>query len=193
MKSRTKAILSAISIAGALVSSNASATTNLFDPSVSTTTILDGSSVRLDGTLHDTNSNTNPWIIQVYSTAGQCLRLFVSSTSFDSKLVVIAPNGQVYRDDDAGGSLRPLVKIASAPVSGWYTVQVAHTFGFPVNNNFTLLYGRYTAGNINCVGGTGALGISSGAAATLETEAKDPLDFGPETQPRPNSPGGEVK
>lgn len=153
---------------------------------------MDGSSVRLDGTLHDTNSNTNPWTMQVYSTAGQCLRLFVSSTSFDAKLVVIAPNGNVYRHDDIlfPTDLRPLVKIANAPISGWYTVQVAHFSGIPINNNFTLLYGRYNAGNINCDGGTVALSAPAAAAAT---EDKDPSDIGPMTHPRPNSPGGEVK
>ena len=190
LKIKMVAVLSAMSIAGAMVSSNAIATTNLYDPSVSTTTVLDGSSVRLDGTLHDTNSNTNPWTIQVYSTAGHCLRLFVSSTFFDSKMVVIAPNGLVYRDDDSGGSLRPLVKIANAPVTGWYTVQVAHWLGAPMNNNFTLLYGRYTAGNPNCFGETISL---QPEAAAAETAAKDPLDIGPVTPPRPNSPGGEVQ
>ena len=70
------------------------------------------------------------------------------------------PNGSVYRDDDGGGSLRPLVKIASTPNSGWYTVQVAHYLGAPTNANFTLKYGRYNAGNINCSGGT--VPVSSG-------------------------------
>ena len=88
--------------------------------------------------------------MQLYAGVGECLRLFVSSTAFDSELTVISPNGSVYRDDDSGGSLRPLVQIANAPSQGWYTVQVAHFNGQPINANFTLLYGRYTAGNANC-------------------------------------------
>jgi hypothetical protein len=128
--------------------------TNLFDPSVSATTVLDGSSVELNGTLNDTNGNSQPWTAELYAGQGECLRLFVTSTAFDGKLTVTAPNGQVFRDDDGGGFLRPLVKIASAPNRGWYTVQMAEWTGAPTNANFTLLYGRYTAGNPNCAGGT---------------------------------------
>ena len=129
--------------------------TNLFNPQgPSPTTTLDGASIRLDGTLNDTNGNSQPWTAELYSRAGQCLRLFVTSTTFDSELTVVAPNGNVYRDDDSGGSLRPLVKVAYAPVTGWYTVQLASYSGAPTNANFTLLYGTYTAGNPNCANGT---------------------------------------
>ena len=48
-----------------------------------------------------------------------------------------------------GGSLRPLVEIASAPKFGWYTVQIAQFAGVPTTGDFTLKYGRYTAGNPN--------------------------------------------
>ena len=151
-----KSFLLAISAlsSSCLFAPQAAHATNLFNPTVSSTTILDGTSIRLDGTLNDTNSNSQPWTAELYAGVGQCLRLFVTSTTFDSKLTVVAPNGTVFRDDDSGGSLRPLVKIASAPVTGWYTVQVAHYSGAPTNANFTLLYGTYTAGNTNCAGGT---------------------------------------
>ena len=146
-----KSILLALSTlsASALLAPAANAT-NLFDPTVSSTTTLDGSSLELDGTLNDTNGNAQPWTAELYAGVGECLRLFVTTTAFDAKLTVIAPNGTVFRDDDSGGSLRPLVRVASAPVQGWYTVQVAHYAGAPQNANFTLLYGRYTAGNPNC-------------------------------------------
>ena len=147
-----KAILLAISTfsASCALAPLAANATNLFDPTVSSTTTADGSSLELDGTLNDTNGNSQPWTAELYAGAGECLRLFVTSTAFDAKLTVIAPNGTVYRDDDSGGSLRPLVRVASTPVQGWYTVQVAHYAGLPINANFTLLYGRYTAGNPNC-------------------------------------------
>jgi hypothetical protein len=137
-----------------LLACGVASATNLFDPTVSSTTVLDGSSIELDGTLHDTNGNPAPWVAELYAGRGECVRLFVTTTAFDAKLTVVAPNGTVYRDDDGGGSLRPLVKIASAPVQGWYTVQVAHYAGLPQNANFTLLYGRYTAGNANCANPT---------------------------------------
>jgi hypothetical protein len=134
----------------ALVASLHAGATNLFDPTVSTTTLLDGSSVRLDGTLNDTNGNSQPWTAELYAGFGECVRFFVTSTAFDAEMVVIAPNGTIFRDDDGGGSLRPLVKVGSAPAQGWYTVQVGHFSGAAVNANFTLLYGRYNAGNPNC-------------------------------------------
>jgi len=157
--------------------------TNLFDPSVSSTSTLDGSSIELDGTLHDTNGNPAPWVVEVYAGVGECLRLFVTTTAFDAKITVMAPNGAVYRDDDSGGSLRPLVKIGGAPVQGWYTVQVAHYAGMPQNANFTLLYGRYTAGNVNCANPTSPFG------RTRSDEAlKDP-SLAPEQVPKdPDAP-----
>jgi hypothetical protein len=154
--------------------------TNLFDPSVSSTSILDGSSLELDGTLHDTNGNPAPWVAELYAGRGECVRFFVTTTAFDAKITVIAPNGTVYRDDDSGGSLRPLVKIASAPVQGWYTVQVAHYAGVPQNANFTLLYGRYTAGNVNCANPTSPFGrtrpdeAQKDPSLAAEPAAKDP-------------------
>jgi hypothetical protein len=123
--------------------------TNVFDPFVGSGNTLDGGSVPLNGTLHDTNGNPQPWVIQVYAGAGECLRLFVDSAAFDAKLTVVAPDGIVYRDDNGGGRQRPLVKVASA-TQGWYTVQVAHFSGLPQNANFELLYGRFVAGNVNC-------------------------------------------
>lgn len=176
-------------VVGTFLSGKASATTNLYDPSVSSSTVIDNSAVQLDGTLHDTNNNTNPWVIQVYSTAGQCLRVFVTSTNFDSRLTVVAPNGFVYSDDDNYDNVsRPLVKIANAPISGWYTVQVSHYSGAPINANFTLKYGRYTSGNPNCAGGTVPYTPPIGhglSAATAKTGIGDVVP------PRPGSPGSE--
>lgn len=129
----------------------------LMDTSVSTATGIGNSQVSLDGVLHDIDG-TEPWVGQVYAGATECLRLYVSTTEFDSKLTVIAPNGLVYRDDDSGDSLRPLVRIASAPVTGWYTVQVAHWTGAPVDASFSLKYARYNNGNPNCATPTSPLG-----------------------------------
>lgn len=176
--------LSALSMLSAFASTQASAT-NLFDPTVSATTIADGSSVRLDGTIHSFGPSAGVWTADVFAAPGECLRLFVSSTSFDSELTVIAPNGSVYRNDDGGGSLRPLVKIAGAPNNGWYTVHVGQFSGTPTEANFTLLYGRYSAGNVNCSGGTAPF---SASALSIEPP-KDALTATPAAAPRANTPG----
>jgi len=152
--------------------------TNLYDPSVSSTSDLDGSSVVLDGTLSDTNGNAEPWVVQVFAGVGECLRLFVPSAEFAPKLVVVSPDGHVYRDSTSGGSRQPLVRIASAPARGWYTVQVAQVNGVPQNANFELLYGRYTAGNVNCAVTTraleGARGDGIDQERALPPAAKNP-------------------
>jgi len=124
--------------------------TNLYNPVVSSTTVLDGASIELDGTLNDSNGNAQPWVAELYAGGGECARFFITTTAFDAKLTVITPSGFIYRDDDSGGSQRPLVKINGTPVSGWYTVQVSHYLGRPQNANFALKYGRYNFNNPNC-------------------------------------------
>ena len=141
--------LSALTVAMlALMPAMRADATNLFDPTIAGSDTLDDTAVRLDGTLHDT-TNSRPWTAKVYAGTGECLRLFVISTLFDAKISVISPSGTVYRDDDSGGSLRPLVRVNNTR-AGWYVVQVAHYRGLPQNANFTLLYGRYPAFNTNC-------------------------------------------
>jgi hypothetical protein len=155
--------LSVLASLGVFASTQAGAATNMFDSTVSTATKLNASAVSINGTLHDTNGNTQPWTTQVYAQPGDCMRLSITTTSFDAKMEVIAPNGQVFRDDDSGGSLRPLVQIASAPNFGWYTVQVAHFNGVPLTADFTLKYGRYNNGNPNCAQPTSPLALPAGA------------------------------
>jgi hypothetical protein len=126
--------------------------TNLYNPVVSTSGVLDGTSIELDGTLNDSNGDTQPWVAELYVGGGECARFFIATTAFDAKLTVITPSGFVYRDDDSGGSQRPLVEINGTAVAGWYTVQVSHYLGRPQNANFTLKYGRYNFNNNpNCI------------------------------------------
>jgi len=152
----------------AWLASSQAAATDLFDPTVSTTATLNGSTVMLSGTLNDTNSNPEAWTAELFADANECVRLFVSSTEFDAKITVLAPDGSAYRDDNSGGLRRPLVRIASAPVRGWYTVHVAHFSGLPTIANFTLKYGRYNAGNPNCDGAIGPLADAVDTRAALK-------------------------
>ena len=71
-----KSILLAISAlsSSCLFAPQAANATNLFSPTVSSTTTLDGASVRLDGTLNDTNGNSQPWTAELFAGAGECLR-----------------------------------------------------------------------------------------------------------------------
>jgi len=167
-----KSNLLAISVLASLgvFAAGQAAATNLFNPVVSTTTVLDGSSIELDGTLNDTFGQSQPWSAALYAGAGECVRFFITTTAFDSELTVISPNGTIFRNDDGGGLLRPLVAISGAPVSGWYTVQVAAFNGAAINANFALKYGRYNFGNPNCATPTVPL-VDHGAAPAAVKDA----------------------
>ncbi len=102
----------------------------------------------------------DPFIIQVQGGQGACTRLDVLNQNADMEIVVVSPNGTVWRNDDRPGSLRPLVVFPSG-LAGWYTVQVSVYNGFTgapgVHYNADLAYGRYTGGaNVNCANPTPA-------------------------------------
>lgn len=151
---------------------------DIFDDSVSTCTGTNCSSLRIPGTVMawGTTGAAN-FTINAYASSGQCVRFDLispaSSPSADLELVVIAPNGDVYRNDDRNGTTdrRPLVKIASAPNTGWYTVHIGQYGGSPLNTNFVMLYGLYNGGNPNCATGTTPL------AAGFASSAQDADDY----------------
>lgn len=102
--------------------------------------------------VYERNSNNTqpiPFTIQVYSSGNECVRLAVTQQPSDLEIVLIAPDGTRWRDDDGGGSNRPLVK-ANTTVNGWYTVHISQFAGGTGAGNFTLRYGRYNSGNPNC-------------------------------------------
>lgn len=145
-----KLMVSSAMILGLMGVTQAYAGGEIFDPSVSSCSFADCSSVRIDATILTSPGNATRWVAEVYSTAGQCLRVFVSSQYADLETVVVAPNGTVFRNDDGGGALRPLVKVNSAPNTGWYTVSIGRFAGQVDTGNLTVLYGRYLLNNINC-------------------------------------------
>jgi hypothetical protein len=68
--------------------------------------------------------------------------------------------------------LRPLIK-ANTPlgITGWYTLQISHYLGGDVFSNFTLRYGRYNSGNVNCSSAT--LPFSAEEAAADKDTVED--------------------
>lgn len=93
-----------------------------------------------------------PFTTQVFVPGGFCVRLEVTSqgSGGDLEMVLVSPNGTVWRDDDSAGNNRPLIKVNAAPVFGWYNLQVSHFAGTGATTNFILRYGLYTSGNPNC-------------------------------------------
>lgn len=132
-----------------------SAQTNIFDDTVSTSNAINGSSLRIPGTVLSFGPSAGNFDINVFAGAGECVRLDVISQNTDLEMVVVAPNGTVFRNDDrAGGDLRPLIKMNPTSNNGWYTVHLARFDGAAVSTNFVLLYGRYNRDNANCAAPT---------------------------------------
>lgn len=110
------------------------------------------------------SSRSARWIEQVYAPNGTCLRLEITAATgggTDLEMVVVAPDGSVYRDDDDGLNFFPLVKINGENENGYYTVSIGDYLGEPnQNTDFTLRYGVYNLGNPNCASPTPELGAA---------------------------------
>lgn len=175
-----------------LVASGAFAQTLIFDDSLSSCTTDNCSSLNLPGTILSFGTvSTGNFLINTFAGANECLRLDVSSQGADLEMVVIAPNGAIYRNDDSGDPscpLCPTVKINPTPNNGWYTVHLTHFDGTPVTVNFTLLYGRYTLNNANCSGSTSPSLTTQGAEQAVQAGklSGDRLEA-----PLPDEPGYE--
>ncbi len=168
--------------AAVLAAGPAHAGGEIFDTTSSSCTTTNCSSVIVGATIKSFPPSAGKWIAEVFASAGQCLRIDVISEFADLETVVVAPNGAVFRDDDGGVGVQPLVKIASTPNNGWYTVSIGRFAGQAETGNFTLAYGRYSAGNPNCAGPTPALGPSIAAPSKPSGEA---------AAPAPDEPGAK--
>jgi hypothetical protein len=187
----TLATISGLAAAAAIVggSGKALAGFEIYDDTLSACTTINCSSLRLPATLFGFGPSASSWQGSFYAAPGECVRIDVISPTaagtVDLETVAIAPNGTVYRNDDGGGggrALNPVVKIASAPNNGWYTVRIGQFAGTAVDANFVVAYGRYNAGNPNC------------AAATVPTSTNSPSKLAePQSTtpvaPAPNAPG----
>lgn len=130
----------------------------------STCTTINCGSMRLNANVQSSNSLTpngiEPFLVQLMSTPSTCTRFDVTSQTTDMEIVVTAPDGTVWRNDDrAPGNLFPLVVIpANTSNAGWYSVQVSRYNGVPPvsGSHFDaqLEYGRYDVGNPNCANPT---------------------------------------
>ncbi len=122
-----------------------------FTDSKGTCTTPNCQSMTLQGTMQQNPEN---FVIEAWGGAGDCLRFEITGTvpSFDPAMMIIGPSfadGAVWKDDDSGTGLYPLVKLI-APVSGVYTVVVTEFVRQSSAKDFTLKYGRYNGTNSNC-------------------------------------------
>ena len=133
--------------------------TEIFDDTTDSCALANCSSIYLPGSiLNHVGVSPHPWVAQLSKEIGPCMRLDVIYQQADLEIVAVAPDGTVYRNDDRNGSLKPLVVVPPNTRKGWYTVQVSHYAGSPVEPNFALAYGTYTPGSPNCANPHGACG-----------------------------------
>ena len=101
---------------------------------------------------------SNPSVFGLRANANECVRVEATSASFDPKFTIVAPDGQVFRDNNGGIGTLPLVKIASARDNGVYTLVISSATGAAIaTGTVTFTYGRYSAGNANCSAPTAPL------------------------------------
>lgn len=112
---------------------------------------------------------TRPYVTQIYSAGGECVRIDVTASVVDLEAVLVAPNGLIWRNDDRQAGkvdLKPLIKaITPTGQRGLYTLILSHFDGAGSSANFTLAYGRYVAANPNCLAPTPATLPAAVAAA----------------------------
>jgi len=133
----------------AAIATVAADATQMFDPSVSSRTAANCSSIGFRATLAGNGLSAGPWTAEIFGGAGNCLRLDVTASGTDLEIVAVAPSGAVLRNDDRPGSLLPLVKINGAE-NGWSTVSISQFAGAMSQANFSSAFGRYTLNNANC-------------------------------------------
>src|SRR3954453_2227541 len=69
----------------------------------------DTTTTSFGGTVNGTASAAGPWTAEIYANANEGLQLDVSLEFVDLEMVVAAPDGSVYRNDDRSPSdLKPL-------------------------------------------------------------------------------------
>jgi hypothetical protein len=132
----------------ALAASNAAWAGGQVESTRSTCSPINCAGMTMRG-IHQVNE---PFVIQVFARAGECLRLDVSTQTADMALLVVAPSvnfGQISDDRDVGDT-RPLLALDALPWTGWYTVAVSPFDVDQATARFTLEYGRYPGGNPNC-------------------------------------------
>lgn len=147
-----------------LSATNAWAGSQIYDPQDTCTTENCGATLLYGQPLRNNFGQSQPFTLQVYGSRNQCMRLHVIEQFDDMEIVLVSPSGKVWRDDDGGGSNRPLVK-AITDVDGWYTLQINRYDGEGANSasGFRLAYGIYNSDNPNCQNPTQSAAGTRGA------------------------------
>lgn len=184
---RTLGAATFLALTQAIAVNHAAASTNVFDPSFSSCTSNNCSSEEISGTVGNFagTNNTLAWTVNIFTPGNSCLRAEVISQTRDLEIVLVQPDGTVFRDDDGGVGLQPLVKIDGTSDRGWNTLQVSRFNGDALGADFTMLYGVYPRGNPNCATPTTprSLVVRSNKSEESDSFAIDDEAFDPEAAP----------
>ena len=192
MKHLCLALLSAALLC--LTTSVVSAQSFIYDDTIATCTGLNCSSLRIPGSVIAFGTSTSGgsagyFEIGLFAPSGRCLRAELISEGADLEMVVRAPNGSIFRNDDKAGASCPLcprVVINSTPNNGWYSTTLYKYDGASVETNFVLLFGVYPIGNPNCGPATGPQGdVEMENVRKAQKSLSDKVLL-----PRPGQPGG---
>jgi hypothetical protein len=156
----------AIVVVGSCLTASAAWAGSQLEDTVSNCTGINCGAMSIRG-VHQTNE---PFVIQVFSAEGECLRLDVDTQTQDSALIVLSPSvlSAGGNDDRAEDDTRPLFFQDGMPATGWYTVAISYWDWAPTQVKFILKYGRYPAGNPNCAA------AATAASVQLERPAGNP-------------------
>ena len=109
-----------------------------------------GSTMTINGTTETTaNGNVDPFMVEVFAGANECLRIAVTFQGADLEATLVSPDGRTWRDDDSGGGNRPLVKAITVS-RGWHVLRISHFAGSAVNSDFTAQIFRGASNNALC-------------------------------------------
>jgi len=150
-----------------------------FDDQPSTCTAINCKAMTIRGV----NQSNEPFLIQVFAKAGECLRLDVDTQTEDTALLLLAPAVNYFglsddRDFD-GGDFRPAIGVDPVPWTGWYTVAISYYDYDDRPAKFNLIYGRYPSGNPNCQPPPTAAGKSARPPAAQGFKSQPPAGMLP--------------
>ena len=144
-----------------LAGSGPAAATNMFDPRPVLNCTVDNpdypncASSSISGTVLLSQSFPLPWVAQIAAREGECLRIDVTEQGANLEAVLISPSGGFWRNSNGvAGGQGPVLKINYIPQNGWFTLQLSHQDGLPVNADFALAFGRYLTNSDNCLPAT---------------------------------------
>ena len=120
--------------------------------------------------------NRDPFSIELFSDANQCLRIAVTAQGTDLEATLTAPGGRTWQDDDSNGSNRPLIK-AITNVRGWHVLTISHWSGASVDADFTFTVQRMSPSASGCASPTPPR-ITTPVATASKTENNGPAPTG---------------